>query len=87
MTNVLSGNTSTAKACFRALYQRNLSTHFMIDWDGTIYGGNGFLHETEHKVRFRVGHLDLDLDLGGEASLPFVSLLPGEPASFFAGRD
>lgn len=29
-----------------------------VDWDGTIYGGNAFLHETEHKARFRLGHLD-----------------------------
>ena len=29
-----------------------------VDFDGTIYGGNAFLHETEHKAKFKLGHLD-----------------------------
>jgi radical SAM superfamily enzyme YgiQ (UPF0313 family) len=39
-----------------------LNGEITVDYDGTIYGGNGFLHETRHKARFRIGHLD---DLGG----------------------
>lgn len=39
-----------------------LNGEVTVDWDGTIYAGNAFLHETEHKERFRVGHLD---DRGG----------------------
>ncbi len=39
-----------------------LNGEVTVDWDGTIYAGNAFLHETEHKDRFRVGHLD---DRGG----------------------
>ena len=35
-----------------------LNGEITVDWDGTIYGGNGFLHETEHKQKFVVGHLD-----------------------------
>lgn len=35
-----------------------LNGEITVDWDGSIYGGNGFLHETEHKEKFRVGHLD-----------------------------
>lgn len=35
-----------------------LNGEITVDHDGTVYGGNGFLHETEHKDRFRVGHLD-----------------------------
>jgi len=35
-----------------------LNAEITVDWDGTVYGGNGFLHETEHKERFRLGHLD-----------------------------
>jgi hypothetical protein len=34
-----------------------LNGEITVDWDGTIYGGNAFLHETEHKERFKVGHL------------------------------
>src|SRR5262245_17100348 len=39
-----------------------LNAEITVDWDGTIYGGNAFLHETEHKGKFVMGHLD---DLGG----------------------
>ncbi|MFH2008054.1 MAG: radical SAM protein [bacterium] len=35
-----------------------LNGEVTVDHDGTIYGGNAFLHETEHKARFVRGHLD-----------------------------
>ena len=35
-----------------------LNGEVTVDHDGTIYGGNAFLHETEHKERFVRGHLD-----------------------------
>ncbi len=35
-----------------------LNGEVTVDYDGTIYGGNGFLHETEHKSKFIIGHLD-----------------------------
>ena len=35
-----------------------LNAEITVDWDGSIYGGNAFLHETEHKAKFRLGHLD-----------------------------
>lgn len=35
-----------------------LNGEVTVDWDGTIYGGNGFLHETKNKDKFVVGHLD-----------------------------
>lgn len=35
-----------------------LNGEVTVDWDGTIYAGNAFLHETEHKERLRTGHLD-----------------------------
>jgi hypothetical protein len=35
-----------------------LNGEITVDWDGSIHGGNGFLHETEHRDRFRLGHLD-----------------------------
>ena len=38
-----------------------LNGEITVDWDGTLYGGNSFLHETEHKQKFVIGHLD---DLG-----------------------
>ena len=35
-----------------------LNGEVTVDFDGTIYGGNQFLHETEHKDRFALDHLD-----------------------------
>lgn len=35
-----------------------LNGEVTVDWDGTIFGGNQFLHETENKPLFKVGHLD-----------------------------
>lgn len=35
-----------------------LNGEITVDYDGTIYGGNGFLHEREHKDKFVIGHLD-----------------------------
>lgn len=35
-----------------------LNGEITVDFDGTVYGGNGFLHETKQKDRFVVGHLD-----------------------------
>ena len=35
-----------------------LNAEITVDWDGTVYGGNGFLHETEHKEKFKIGLLD-----------------------------
>jgi len=39
-----------------------LNGEIHVDWDGTIYGSNGFLNETDRKAEFAVGHLD---DLSG----------------------
>ena len=35
-----------------------LNGEITVDYDGVVYGGNGFLHETEHKAAFKIGHLD-----------------------------
>lgn len=35
-----------------------LNGEITVDWDGTVFGGNGFLHETKHKDKFVIGHLD-----------------------------
>lgn len=35
-----------------------LNGEITVDHDGVVYGGNGFLHETQHKEKFRLGHLD-----------------------------
>lgn len=35
-----------------------LNGEITVDHDGQIYGGNAFLHETEHKHKLRIGQLD-----------------------------
>lgn len=35
-----------------------LNGEITVDWDGTLYGGNAFLHETPHKDKFRLGRLN-----------------------------
>lgn len=35
-----------------------LNGEITVDWDGTVFAGNAFLHETENKQHFRRGHLD-----------------------------
>jgi MoaA/NifB/PqqE/SkfB family radical SAM enzyme len=35
-----------------------LNAEITVDFDGTVYGGNAFLHETQHKEHFRLGTLD-----------------------------
>jgi radical SAM superfamily enzyme YgiQ (UPF0313 family) len=35
-----------------------LNGEVTVDWDGTVFGGNGFLHETHNKADYVVGHLD-----------------------------
>jgi hypothetical protein len=35
-----------------------LNAEITVDWDGTVYGGNAFLHETRHKPNFAIGSLD-----------------------------
>lgn len=35
-----------------------LNAEVTVDHDGTVYGGNAFLHETQHKNHFRIGSLD-----------------------------
>lgn len=35
-----------------------LNGEVTVDWDGTVFGGNAFLHETKNKDKFVVGHLD-----------------------------
>jgi hypothetical protein len=41
-----------------APYPVRLNGEVTVDFDGTIYAGNGFLHENEHKQKLVLGHLD-----------------------------
>ena len=54
--------TSDSRACFNTLVGRGLSTHFMIDWDGTIYQGLDVLHEAYHAGPANLGSVGIDLN-------------------------
>jgi len=41
-----------------APYPVRLNGEVTVDFDGTLYAGNGFLHENEHKQKLVMGHLD-----------------------------
>jgi MoaA/NifB/PqqE/SkfB family radical SAM enzyme len=52
------GDTLTMVNLETALYPVRLNGEVTVDWDGTVYSGNGFLHENEHKQKLVMGHLD-----------------------------
>ena len=54
--------TSDSALCFKALLQRSLSTHFMIDWDGTIYQGLDPMFVAYHAGDFNGASIGIDLN-------------------------
>ncbi|MGM0576770.1 MAG: N-acetylmuramoyl-L-alanine amidase [Myxococcota bacterium] len=54
--------TSDSYMCFKVLVSRGLSTHFMIDWDGTIYQGLDPLYQAFHAGESNNGSIGVDLN-------------------------
>jgi len=54
--------TSDAAMCFKALLSRGLSTHFMVDWDGTIYQGLDPMYVAYHAGDFNGATVGIDLN-------------------------
>ena len=54
--------TSDSSMCFKALLARSLSTHFMIDWDGTIYQGLDPVFVAYHAGDFNGASIGIDLN-------------------------
>jgi len=54
--------TADSRICFETLVNRGLSTHFMIDWDGTIYQGLDVLDEAYHAGEANAGSVGIDLN-------------------------
>lgn len=48
--------------CFRVLVDRGLSTHFMIDWDGTLYQGLDVLYQAYHAGDANDASVGVDLN-------------------------
>ncbi len=54
--------TSDSRGCFNVLVNRGLSTHFMIDWDGTIYQGLDVVMEAYHAGEANGGSVGVDMN-------------------------
>lgn len=54
--------TVTSKICYNTLVNRGLSTHFMIDWDGTIYQGADIIDRTYHAGEANNRSIGVDLN-------------------------
>lgn len=66
--------TRNSKQCYMVLVNRGLSTHFMIDWDGTIYQATDVIHCAAH-AGGGVNMQSVGIDLNN-LLLPFH---PGDP--------
>jgi N-acetyl-anhydromuramyl-L-alanine amidase AmpD len=51
-----------AKKCFDILVGRNLSTHFMVDWDGTLYQGTDPMYEAWHAAGVNSTSIGIDMN-------------------------
>ncbi|NUN12816.1 MAG: N-acetylmuramoyl-L-alanine amidase [Myxococcales bacterium] len=65
--------TRNSKQCYMVLVNRGLSTHFMIDWDGTIYQATDLIHCAAHAGGVNMQSVGIDLN---NLLLPFH---PGDP--------
>jgi N-acetylmuramoyl-L-alanine amidase len=54
--------TSDSRGCFNVLVARGLSTHFMIDWDGTIFQGLDLMAEAYHAGEANAGSIGIDMN-------------------------
>ncbi len=70
-----------ANACFATLIGRSLSTHFMIDWDGTIYQGLDVRLTALHAMA--ANSTSIGIDLNNE----MPNLLEPDQARQFKGYD
>ncbi|MDP6944731.1 MAG: peptidoglycan recognition family protein, partial [Myxococcota bacterium] len=54
--------TKDSKMCFDVLKARGLSTHFMVDWDGTIYQGLDPIYVAYHAGNFNGESIGIDIN-------------------------
>jgi len=75
--------TETAAICYRVLVNRGLSTHFLIDWDGTIYQAADVLHKAIHGGEVNATSIGIDVNnrlplfRPGDAVVPYESIFNG----------
>lgn len=65
MVVIHSDITTSSRDCFRILKMRGFSTHFMIDWDGTIYQGTDPMRKAIHaasELRGDVNNFSIGID-------------------------
>ena len=54
---------TSAEKCFRVLNGKGISTHFCIDWDGTIYQFVDVVHEAWHAGVSKINRQSVGIDL------------------------
>ena len=54
---------TSAEKCFRVLAAKGISTHFCIDWDGTIYQFVDVMHEAWHAGVSKINAQSVGIDL------------------------
>ncbi len=54
---------TSAQKCFRVLEGKGISTHFCIDWDGTIYQFVDVVHEAWHAGVSKINRQSVGIDL------------------------
>jgi N-acetyl-anhydromuramyl-L-alanine amidase AmpD/murein DD-endopeptidase MepM/ murein hydrolase activator NlpD len=59
--------TADSRTCFQVLKMRGFSTHFMVDWDGTIYQGTDVarmaIHAASQDFRKNVNNFSIGIDV------------------------
>ena len=59
--------TADSRTCFQILKMRGFSTHFMVDWDGTIYQGTDVarmaIHAASQDFRKNVNNFSIGIDV------------------------
>ncbi len=67
--------TTTSRDCYRVLCARGLSTHFLVDWDGTVYQALDPVSRAFHARGFNDVSIGIDLN-NRLAPLPLQGPLP-----------
>lgn len=75
--------TRSSEMCFKVLLDRDLSTHFMINWDGTIYQGMDPINMAYHAGLFNEGSIGVDMN----SRMRNLERDPDEPAYDPKSRD
>ncbi len=69
---------TSAEKCFRVLAGKNISTHFCIDWDGTIYQFVDVMNEAWHAGVSKINAQSVGIDLNNPVYPKYNDILVRE---------